>query len=359
MICARRCMWLIVPAIGPSIASAGGALTPFNACGDLIDAGGCLLLEDDSGATYALEETGSFSAGDRVFVAGTLDGNAAPCAGFTGAAIVDNSIDSCFETYGLLEEGADGCLLLRSDDMGLIAIENTDSYEAGDFIFAAGLFVTNSTLCPGETSDAIEQNMIKRAIIDCGTLTAGPPGCLIFELDNDDSFFIENTGGFGVGDTIFVRGIINPSSEICDPFISVAIEQNIVGECIDECGRIVMTESGCPLFITEEIGAFYIENLSGYPIGPRMSLLGGLSSDGPPCADPAAPLVIGNTIRDDCQGDLNGDGAVNTRDLSALLGSWGPCGKQCPADLSGDGMVAARDLSILLANWTGDVPPPP
>jgi hypothetical protein len=48
-------------------------------------------------------------------------------------------------------------------------------------------------------------------------------------------------------------------------------------------------------------------------------------------------------------GDLNGDGAVNAADLSALLGNWGGSGT---GDINGDGTADAADLSLLLAAWT-------
>ncbi|MFM7260297.1 MAG: dockerin type I repeat-containing protein [bacterium] len=52
-----------------------------------------------------------------------------------------------------------------------------------------------------------------------------------------------------------------------------------------------------------------------------------------------------------CPADIDGDGTVSASDLSALLGSWGPCGAKCPADIDGDGTVSASDLSTLLGAW--------
>jgi hypothetical protein len=49
--------------------------------------------------------------------------------------------------------------------------------------------------------------------------------------------------------------------------------------------------------------------------------------------------------------DLNGDGAVNGVDLTALLAAWGSSGGS--ADLNGDGTVNGIDLTALLAAWTG------
>ena len=52
------------------------------------------------------------------------------------------------------------------------------------------------------------------------------------------------------------------------------------------------------------------------------------------------------------QGDLDGDGAVGTADLSVLLLDFGPCPDPtqapCPSDLDGDGQVGTGDISFLL-----------
>ena len=46
-------------------------------------------------------------------------------------------------------------------------------------------------------------------------------------------------------------------------------------------------------------------------------------------------------------GDVNGDTVVNTRDLRALVRSFGRCGDDCPGDLNHDGRVNREDLIIL------------
>ena len=51
-----------------------------------------------------------------------------------------------------------------------------------------------------------------------------------------------------------------------------------------------------------------------------------------------------------CPADLNGDGAVNGSDLTALLGAWGAANGS-NADLNGDGQVNGSDLTALLGAW--------
>ena len=60
-----------------------------------------------------------------------------------------------------------------------------------------------------------------------------------------------------------------------------------------------------------------------------------------------------------CEGDLDGDGTVDGKDLGSLLDNWSiPTGSlgchgeaNCPSDFNCDGVVDGIDLGILLANW--------
>lgn len=52
-------------------------------------------------------------------------------------------------------------------------------------------------------------------------------------------------------------------------------------------------------------------------------------------------------------GDFNGDGTVDSEDMSQLLTNWGLNSfKANPYDLDGDGTVGSGDLAILLDNWS-------
>jgi len=50
-------------------------------------------------------------------------------------------------------------------------------------------------------------------------------------------------------------------------------------------------------------------------------------------------------------GDLDGDGDVDTADLLLLLADWGCAGPDCIGDVDGDGDTDTADLLLLLANW--------
>ena len=62
--------------------------------------------------------------------------------------------------------------------------------------------------------------------------------------------------------------------------------------------------------------------------------------------------VNNNGIADDCEclGDVDGNGAVNVRDLLAIIVAWGDSNPGA-ADLDRDGVVGAGDLTLVLQGW--------
>ena len=51
-----------------------------------------------------------------------------------------------------------------------------------------------------------------------------------------------------------------------------------------------------------------------------------------------------------CPGDIDGDGTVDTNEILAVLGAWGPC-DGCPEDVTGDGHVGVDDLLLLVGSF--------
>ncbi|MEP0846553.1 MAG: hypothetical protein HRF50_06985 [Phycisphaerae bacterium] len=62
-------------------------------------------------------------------------------------------------------------------------------------------------------------------------------------------------------------------------------------------------------------------------------------------------LVADFVCATDCPGDLNGDGAIDLADLSALLTNFGGSGGAAQGDLDGDGDVDLADLSAMLERF--------
>jgi hypothetical protein len=70
---------------------------------------------------------------------------------------------------------------------------------------------------------------------------------------------------------------------------------------------------------------------------------------------PSPPARADGPARDDCVGDVDGDGDTDLSDLGILLVAWdstpGDPNWDPPADLDGDDDVDSSDLGILLADW--------
>ena len=49
--------------------------------------------------------------------------------------------------------------------------------------------------------------------------------------------------------------------------------------------------------------------------------------------------------------DLDGDGLIDGRDLTAILGAWGEHCQGCAEDIDNDGIVGGTDLTMILAGW--------
>jgi hypothetical protein len=66
----------------------------------------------------------------------------------------------------------------------------------------------------------------------------------------------------------------------------------------------------------------------------------------------SSPAKADGPTRDDCMGDVDGDGDTDLSDLAIWVADWG-CEPPpvCPGDLDGDGDTDSSDLGILLADW--------
>jgi len=346
-----------VALLTPPPAGASGESDPlrgqsFSICGVLIEQDACVALESFQGDVFLVENLGEFGVGRRVFVEGLLEqDNASLCPGVTLPAITANTIEGCFQTFGVLNQRSNGCWEVLSDEGEALLLESAGGFDPGDYVFVAGRRNDSSTLCPGGMAPGVEGAVVLDAFAGCGVLLQGPQDCLVFEASTSDSFFVENSGGFQAGDSVYVRGVVEANSDVCDPFISTALRRNVIGSCLSACGRIVETEDGCLAFeISSTLEVVALENDAGFPVGSRVRVNGAVASPTVLCDAALTRGVTSNIVRDECPGDLDGDNRVGPSDLAVLLSAWGPGAS--PADFDGDGEVDAADLSVLLTNWT-------
>ena len=66
----------------------------------------------------------------------------------------------------------------------------------------------------------------------------------------------------------------------------------------------------------------------------------------------AASLDLALTLRPPMEGDLDGNGVVDARDITVLLGNWGPHACGVTSDLTNDCQVNENDIFALYYVWT-------
>jgi hypothetical protein len=112
----------------------------------------------------------------------------------------------------------------------------------------------------------------------CGMITVGPQGCFVFVPDAGGNLFLQNNGGFGADQHVFVSGTYYSQSMACPPFFAPGIVNNVVYTCFDGCGTLVQ---GVPCLLFQPdggIATYVLDNLGGFSAGTHVHVIGGLQS---------------------------------------------------------------------------------
>ena len=140
---------------------------------------------------------------------------------------------------------------------------------------------------------------------DCGVLFEGVE-CVLFAAQSGGVYTLENLGGFGVDDLVFVAGTLDP---------------------------------GCVTICTEAEGCIFDNSIVAFACGP--------------------PVVF-------IRGDVNGDAVVNGLVDGLYLLGWGflngpplPCDDAADIDDSGDVNPLVDTIYLLTYSFMGPGPPPP
>mgnify|MGYP006277685171 CR=1 FL=1 len=308
---------------------------PFAACGLLVQGENCVLFAPHNDFAYslmALDNYGGFGVGDTVFVEGLLMLDCeTDCIGAIGC-LTENTIDTCSATppeipvegCGVLVQGST-CVLFAPaqpnpgiDGDHLFALDNYGPFSVGDSVFVAGLLDTDCvTDCP-DADACITENIIdvcqpgpppEWPIEGCGILIQGTECVLLDLFSFPDSlgglFVVENQGSFGVGDTVFVAGMLIPDC----PNICMEGDGCIVANIIEPCepdppsdfpfaGCGVLSQgTGCVLFTPAHwnhpgggwVERFVLDNYGAFVPGDSVFVEGLVSLD----CDPGCPEAIG------------------------------------------------------------------
>ena len=339
----------------------------FKECGALVQGVECVLFQGQSGL-YVLQNLGSFVVGDVVRVAGNLDPGCATFCLQGDGCVLNNSIASCELVMGcgILTFGPQGCTLFVPDGGdGSYVLADYGGFFLGDHVYVEGVvdpdvigcfpvpipFLVNSVIRPCEATFQA-----------CGTIVQ-PPFCgLALAADEGGLWLLDDTGGFGPGDRIFVDGVIvDPCFTLPECQVGGCVDVALVEPCGESffsgCGLVVDSFAcGLTLAADDGSGLYVLADFGGTDVGDRIFVEGFIDPD---CRDGLGfcACILNDSVSPCIPvGDLNGDGLVNGADLGLLLGVWGTCAPLeigCFGDLNFDGLINGADLGVLLANWTG------
>jgi hypothetical protein len=319
----------------------------FEGCGELFQGVECVLFAADAGGVYLLENLDGFGVGDRVLVSGILDPDCFTICLEGDGCIVQNTIEACdgpgpFAGCGELVQGV-ACVLFQADLGGLFLLENLDGFDVGDRVFVAGALdpdcfticlegdgcifenvilscdegekVTICHIPPGNPANAHEITVSVNALPahlahgdtigpcqappfeGCGTLVQGVE-CVLFQADAGGLYLLENLDGFGVGDRVFVTGVVDPDCVTICLEGDGCIFGNTIEACVESfkgCGELIQGVE-CVLFQADAGGLYLLENLDGFGVGDRVFVSGILD---PTCFTICLQedaCIFGNTI---------------------------------------------------------------
>lgn len=272
--------------------SGGGPKIFFAGPGTVVQATRCIVFETDGGVPLVVAGLDAYPVGTRLWIEGGIDPGCVTAGCAVEGCIDAPEISPLFEGCGVLSIGPQGCLVLVPDDGGVVvAPDDVSSFGPGAHVFVIGKLVEESFACFPVSIAAVEQATtticLPTFISGCGKLTFGPQGCTIFvDYMSGLGFVLQNNGGFGAGDTLFVEGPVNAELGGCFPILVPVIENTVVERCSTPADL----------------------NGDGVVDGADLGILLGQWGD--------CPFLFF------CSADFENDGDVDGADLGVLLGAW-------------------------------------
>ncbi len=320
--------------IGPC---GGPPPTYIEACGVLHETQTCMLFApfdsapDSVSVMFFLQNYGDFVSGDTVFVSGiaTFDCELfAYCDTPIVGCIIDNIIDTCggqptvpFQGCGVLIEEFN-CILFAplGDYYTRILLENYGNYGPGDTVYVSGTFCpcyqpecgdTTVCLCDNTIGDCEDIPPDTLWFEGCGLLTPYD-NCITF-MPLDEMYIhyvLENYGTYGVGDTVFVAGMVDGYTDACSTIVLPFISDNIIDLCdslppdsvfYSGCG-ILLDDTGCIIFHPFDYGIppAVLSDYGGFDFGDSVYVEGLMVPDCGDMCDYGMYVCLFNDIIESC-----------------------------------------------------------
>ncbi|PKK83890.1 MAG: hypothetical protein CVT49_06475 [candidate division Zixibacteria bacterium HGW-Zixibacteria-1] len=256
-----------------SVAAADAQGDSFYGCGLIIADSGCaVLVLNGNGDFYIIDSTAGMGTGDWACIYGVFEIPCdTSCMGASACISVDSIIpqsppDTLYGSCGVLIPSAN-CVLFAPmsgpivSDTFFLALENYGPFAPYDTVCVSGnLFTEPPPECP-EATGWLAGNTINlwsppnSPFNDCGILTE-VSGCLLFEplMSPNAYYYLANYGGFGIGDTVCVAGILISTCDSGCIAASGCIAGNSIylwsdgGVPYNQCG-IIMAGPDCVVFV--------------------------------------------------------------------------------------------------------------
>jgi hypothetical protein len=256
----------------------------FAACGFLIQGQDCMYFEPAGDSIkLVLDNYGDFQEYDSVYVEGHLNIYCETDCMDADGCLEGNTITECgfgvgvpFSGNGILFESG-GCLLFEPmSDSVSFELSNYGEFQAGECVFVAGtifpdyefecvdadFYLVNFYITPGNCDTPPFPYQC------CGTLVQGTecvlfaPWCEIAIMTPNglaEYFVLDNYGGFQIGDSVMVAGLVDIGCETDCPDGDACIINNTIDTCYS--GNPVDTIAGCGVLMQSgECVLFALEN---------------------------------------------------------------------------------------------------
>lgn len=211
-------------------------------------------------------------------------------------ALTNPAEEVTFSGCGVLAHGPQACLNFIADTGEAWLLENNGGFGVGDYVYVVGRIVEDSTICGPYVGPAIEDNTIAACFSGCGVLARGPQTCLVLQTDSGESYPVENTGEFWLGDYVYVSGPINEESQQCFPLITPGIENNTISACFSGCGVLARGPQTCLILHADSGEAYPVDNTGGFWEGDYVYVSGPINEESLQCFPLIMPGIEDNEI---------------------------------------------------------------
>lgn len=225
----------------------------FAGIGTLVNLSGQTLLQTDDGRLYALQNTGGFALGSRVFTRGWVDTAQDP------PRISANDIGAPFAAFGRLMGPPATDKRLLADNGQIYTLDGIGAFDAvaTDYMYVEGIAGPNNTVTRAGARRAFSTSGL---VIDNG---AGGKALLADNIIFNDTFAVAGLAPYALGSKVFVRGQAPGDYDYGEPRADQIVRQPTVAAAGFAFGVLNLATRTVTDLDTGTV--FVLENTAGFP----------------------------------------------------------------------------------------------